>query len=198
MSKNSFPTIEHQSGRQHNLPIVQIVGYKNSGKTTLLTSLVSYFATNQDWQIGTIKHDRHAFEMDKENTDTWKHRQAGAQATLIQGPDEIGLTMHHKDQNDLSTLIKMMSSFGLFNVLFVEGYKNEPYDKIVLIRNSDDFQLIEQLTNIIGLVFWNEADEKMYKSKLNEGIYKSFATTKIGEQHVVGDWVHDWYNKIIL
>ena len=38
-----------------------IVGWKNSGKTTLVESLVKYI-TEQGYQVSTIKHAHHSFD----------------------------------------------------------------------------------------------------------------------------------------
>ena len=40
-----------------------IVGWKNSGKTTLVESLVKYL-TEQGYQVSTIKHAHHSFDRD--------------------------------------------------------------------------------------------------------------------------------------
>ena len=59
-----------------------IVGWKNSGKTTLVESLVKYI-TVQGYQVSTIKHAHHSFDIDHEGTDSFKHRKAGAKEVLL-------------------------------------------------------------------------------------------------------------------
>ena len=62
--------------------IIQVVGYKNSGKTTLVSELVRTL-TSEGYRVGTLKHDAHDFEPDIPGKDTWQHRKAGAQVTAI-------------------------------------------------------------------------------------------------------------------
>lgn len=62
--------------------VVQIIGYRNSGKTSLICHLVSKL-TAKGFRVGTIKHDAHRFEMDHEGKDTWQHRMAGTEAVAI-------------------------------------------------------------------------------------------------------------------
>ena len=54
-----------------------ITGWKNSGKTTLVERLVAEL-TRRGWRVSTVKHAHHAFDIDKEGTDSFRHRAAGA------------------------------------------------------------------------------------------------------------------------
>ncbi len=58
-------------------PLIGIVGWKNSGKTTLVTRLVSEL-TSRGLDVATIKHAHHAFQIDDGDTDSARHRRAGA------------------------------------------------------------------------------------------------------------------------
>lgn len=62
--------------------VCQIVGFKNTGKTTFLGGLIRY-VQKSGLRVAVIKHDGHEFEMDHEGTDTYKHRQAGAEGVAI-------------------------------------------------------------------------------------------------------------------
>jgi molybdopterin-guanine dinucleotide biosynthesis protein B len=55
-----------------------ITGWKNSGKTTLTERLVAEF-TRRGFAVSTVKHAHHAFDIDKQGTDSFRHRAAGAQ-----------------------------------------------------------------------------------------------------------------------
>lgn len=59
------------------MKIVSIVGNKNSGKTSLTTKLIREL-TKRGYNVASVKHSHHNIEMDKPNTDTWRHKQAGA------------------------------------------------------------------------------------------------------------------------
>ena len=72
--------------KSQNLPpVVCIVGYSGSGKTTVTVGLVAALR-QRGLNVGTIKHDVHSFEMDLPGKDSWRHKQAGASATAVSSP----------------------------------------------------------------------------------------------------------------
>ena len=54
-----------------------MIGRKNSGKTTLVSELVTEF-TARGYRVGTIKHTHHQHELDVPGKDSYRHREAGA------------------------------------------------------------------------------------------------------------------------
>jgi molybdopterin-guanine dinucleotide biosynthesis protein B len=72
------------------IPIISIVGKSNSGKTTLIEKLIPEL-NRRGYRVGTVKHDVHGFEVDKEGKDSWRHRKAGAYSTIISSPQQIAL-----------------------------------------------------------------------------------------------------------
>lgn len=58
-------------------PVVQIVGYSDTGKTTLITCLIRQL-TREGWQVGAVKRHAGELEMDQRGKDSWHHREAGA------------------------------------------------------------------------------------------------------------------------
>ena len=59
-----------------------IVGWKNSGKTYLAQKLINYY-TNKNYKVAAIKHAHHDFDIDKEGTDSFLLREAGAEQVII-------------------------------------------------------------------------------------------------------------------
>ena len=59
-----------------------ITGWKNSGKTTLTEKLVAELS-RRGWKVSTVKHAHHDFDIDKEGTDSFRHRQAGASEVAV-------------------------------------------------------------------------------------------------------------------
>ena len=64
------------------LKTIAVIGWKNSGKTTLVSNLVKFF-DSQDISVGVIKHAHHSFDIDHPNTDSYKIRKSGAYKTTI-------------------------------------------------------------------------------------------------------------------
>ena len=113
-------------------PIVSIVGYSGAGKTTFLEKLIPAIKYN-GYKVGVIKHDVHGFDIDKPGKDSWRLKQAGAEATLISSPQKIGLVKDvyydHKPR-------ELLSFFTEMDIIFCEGYKQEPNPKIEVFRSE--------------------------------------------------------------
>ena len=61
---------------------IAVIGWKNSGKTTLVSNLVSHLSKN-NLKVGVVKHAHHTFDIDHPNTDSYKIREAGSFKTTI-------------------------------------------------------------------------------------------------------------------
>lgn len=135
------------------MQICQIVGYKNSGKTTVMNNLIRYFSSS-DMKVGTLKHHGHGGEPEVvENTDSTMHIESGSLVSGVQGENITQLTFNVKMEID--KLIQMYSNFPI-DLLLVEGYKNASYPKIALVKDEQDFSLLNDLSNIIAIGTWDE------------------------------------------
>ena len=61
---------------------IAVIGWKNSGKTTLVSNLTNYYS-NKGIKVGVVKHAHHNFDIDHEGTDSYKIRKSGAFKTTI-------------------------------------------------------------------------------------------------------------------
>jgi len=111
-------------------PVVPIIGFSGSGKTTLLEKLIQAMA-GRGFKVGTIKHHGHDFEMDKPGKDSWRHKQAGASATIIASPSQVGLVMDVDTDQSLDDLVPMLTGM---DIILVEGYKRTDREKIEVYR----------------------------------------------------------------
>lgn len=111
-------------------PIVTIVGYSGAGKTTFLEKLISTL-TQRGYNVGTIKHDVHGFEMDKPGKDTWRHKRAGARTTLISSPCQIGMVRDVGHDHTLEELVPLLSGM---DIILAEGFKRSPVPKLEIFR----------------------------------------------------------------
>ncbi|WP_042198968.1 molybdopterin-guanine dinucleotide biosynthesis protein B [Paenibacillus camerounensis] len=134
-----------------NKPVVwQIVGYKNSGKTSLVCALIPLLS-QEGKRVAVIKHDGHDYDMDHRDTDTWKHRQAGAMAVAITSTARTSVI-----EEQGSSLQELIAGFSGYDYVLVEGFKQEAYPKIVLIRQHDDLELLQQTRNIAAIAAWEQ------------------------------------------
>ncbi len=104
--------------------IFAISGYKNSGKTTLMTALIAEL-THRGYRVAAIKHDGHDFEPDVPGTDSYRHRTAGAYGTAVFSQNRFMVTKTW-EKPDVNALF---SAFPEADVLLLEGFKDSGYPK---------------------------------------------------------------------
>jgi len=128
----------------------QIVGFKKTGKTTLLVRLTESFASAGN-RVGTIKHDGHDFEPDVPGTDSWKHRQAGAAATAVVSSRRTA--WFEQRSRELPFLVERMAPE--VDLILVEGWKTERYPKLVLIHAEEHIAALSGVPAVAAAVTWN-------------------------------------------
>lgn len=113
-------------------PFVSVVGNSGAGKTTFLEKLIPELI-GRGLKVGTIKHDVHGFDMDKPGKDSWRHKHAGASATIISSPYQIGMVM---DVAHDHTPDELLSYFSGMDIVLTEGYKRGNHPKIEIFRTE--------------------------------------------------------------
>ncbi|MBB6021540.1 molybdopterin-guanine dinucleotide biosynthesis protein B [Paenibacillus sp. JGP012] len=130
--------------------IIQIVGYKNTGKTTMTASLIAGLAA-KGLKVAAVKHDGHDhFEMDQEGTDSDQFGHAGATAVAVMSPNRTAIL-----KQEHTSLEDMLKEFSQYDWVVVEGFKQAAYPKLVMVRHEDDLKLLSQLQSVVGIVFWS-------------------------------------------
>jgi molybdopterin-guanine dinucleotide biosynthesis protein B len=114
-----------------DLPCFGIAGWKNSGKTALVSGLVREL-TGRGLKISTLKHAHHAFDLDTPGTDTHNHREAGASEVAIVSQNRWAIQHELADEQEPS-FQEIVSRLSLCDLVLVEGYKREPIPKIEII-----------------------------------------------------------------
>ena len=69
-----------------------VAGKSGSGKTTILERLIPELK-DRGLKVGTIKHHHGDFTMDIPGKDSWRHKMAGAEKTIISSPNRIGMVI---------------------------------------------------------------------------------------------------------
>ncbi|WP_341299461.1 molybdopterin-guanine dinucleotide biosynthesis protein B [Lysinibacillus sp. FSL H8-0500] len=134
--------------------ILQIVGYQNSGKTTLMEQLIAH-ATAQGLRVGAIKHHGHGgIPMIETTKDSLRHEQAGASVTAVEGDGTLRLSIHQNSWQ-LADILAIYANLPM-DLILVEGYKKEPYPKVVLLRAAQDQALLQQVSNILCVLYWQD------------------------------------------
>ncbi|WP_257535656.1 molybdopterin-guanine dinucleotide biosynthesis protein B [Mesobacillus foraminis] len=125
--------------------IFQIVGYQNSGKTTIMSEVIQILAS-EGYKVVTIKHHGHGGKPDiPEHKDSGRHVKAGAFASLIEGEGRV-IVQAEKQHWKLEEQIQLISQLNP-DVILIEGHKNMDFPKAILISAEKDLELLKVLTN---------------------------------------------------
>lgn len=114
----------------NSTPLVCIVGKSDSGKTTLIEKLVPELK-KLGLRVGTIKHDVHGFDIDHPGKDSFRHKRAGAAATIISSPKKMALVM---DSDHDHALDELTGYFNGLDIILTEGFKRETKPKVEVYR----------------------------------------------------------------
>ncbi len=113
-------------------PIVSVVGRSDAGKTTFLEKLIPALKA-RGLRVAVVKHDSHGFEMDRPGKDTWRLRQAGADAVMISSPHQMALIRSGLEgEISLDDLAELVD--GSVDLVLTEGYKSGNKMKIEVSR----------------------------------------------------------------
>lgn len=156
--------------------ILQIVGYQNSGKTTLVEKIV-YALAESEMKVATIKHHGHGGFPEVAQKDSERHRKAGAVVSSVEGAGLLSLSSL-RDEWSLQEIIRLYEFFEVDTIL-IEGYKAEKYPKVVLLRSAEDIELLHKVENVVAIITWDNV-----LSNLRED-YKVFHIT---EEKLYVDW----------
>jgi molybdopterin-guanine dinucleotide biosynthesis protein B len=120
--------------------IFGLVGWSNSGKTTLIIELIPLLAQH-GLTVSTMKHAHHVFDIDRPGKDSYRHRAAGAHEVLISSARRWALMHENHDgrEADLHALLRHMEPVDL---ILIEGYKGHGHDKLEINRRAADQPLL--------------------------------------------------------
>lgn len=112
-----------------------ISGWKDSGKTTLISELIKEFSA-RGYSVSSIKHAHHAFDIDHEGTDSFKHRKSGAKEVLLSSSKRYALMHEIADEAEEPDLAELLSKMSKVDIVLVEGFKASDIPKLQTIRSD--------------------------------------------------------------
>ena len=133
------------------MKIIGVVGWKNSGKTTLIEKLINEF-NRRNITVSTIKHSHHNFSVDKRGTDSFRHFNAGTKETILSSEKKwIKFSRQLSDSKlDLSYLVAQITPV---DIVIVEGFKDSDHIKVEVVGSlSDKKPLYETDKTICGII----------------------------------------------
>ena len=132
------------------MKIIGVVGWKNTGKTTLIEKLIKEFS-ERNLSISTIKHSHHNFSVDQQGTDSFRHFNAGAKETILASDKKWIKFSRQICESNLSELIKQIIPV---DIVLVEGFKLSEHKKVEVVNvASKKIPLYKTDQTICGLIF---------------------------------------------
>lgn len=102
-----------------NIPTLHIVGFKNSGKTTLMSRWIQLLK-QAGYRVSALKHHGHQgqLKMPDERTDSMQFYLKGADSSLVTGGGTVQIMLH--ETPDFNRLKEIAAELSQPHVILVE------------------------------------------------------------------------------
>ena len=127
-------------------PVVAVVGYSDSGKTAVVSSLIRTL-TGEGYRIASVKHCPHGHEVARPGSDTDRHGEAGAALVVASSPGRLTATERVDGDLPLESIVASMGE-GI-DLVIAEGFKTSSFAKVLVSSGSP---IPEHLDNVIATV----------------------------------------------
>jgi molybdopterin-guanine dinucleotide biosynthesis protein MobB len=130
-------TANPPAGAAPALPVVSVIGRKNSGKTTLVVALAAELR-RRGVRVASVKHSHHDFEIDQPGKDSWRHfHEGGVEAVLVASPHRLAFVMRSEEADrDAARLIERFLADSGCDVVLVEAFKHAAFPRIEVFRTA--------------------------------------------------------------
>jgi len=113
-------------------PIISIVGKSKSGKTTLIEKLIPELKS-RGYRVATIKHTRDDVSLDEPGKDSWRHIQAGSEATIIRTSKQVTM-IRPMAEATIEDIARLFAED--YDIILAEGFKQDSAPKIEVHRRQ--------------------------------------------------------------
>ena len=129
-------------------PVISIVGKSKSGKTTLIEKLIPELKS-RGYRVATIKHTPDDVTLDEPGKDSWRHIQAGSEATIIRTSAEVTM-IKPMTEASIEDMVRLFA--GDYDIILAEGFKQDSAPKIEVHRKEVGSPLkgVRKLTAIVS------------------------------------------------
>lgn len=142
------------AAKNHNIPVIAFSAWSGTGKTTVIEELIPRLK-RRGLRVAVIKHDAHAFEIDREGKDSWRFSRAGADITIINSKEKTALI----EQRSLN-LSEALSLIRDVDLILAEGYNQDHLPRIGISRKATGKGFRLPLSEYIAVI----TDEQMPES----------------------------------
>ena len=114
------------------MKVIGFCGYSGSGKTTLVEQLIARMRLASQ-RVSVVKHAHHAFDIDHEGKDSWRHREAGAFEVVIASDRRLAKIREYEVHAEPS-VHQLIAELYDCDWVLVEGFKHADLLKIEVWR----------------------------------------------------------------
>ena len=115
------------------MKIITVVGVRKSGKTTVVTHLITELKS-RGYRVGSVKNiGCPGFSIDKPGSNSDLHRKAGADFVCLKGKREMSIIFDPMDENEL------YASFPV-DYLILEGEYELRVPRIICAHNAEEIE----------------------------------------------------------
>jgi len=133
--------------------IIGVYGYSNSGKTTLITSLISHFS-EKGYKVGAMKQTNKEISIDSKGKDTYLFSSAGAEPIIFSSPS--GTTLLKKQLVPLSIILESYIFSEQIDLFLIEGATDSLIEKIRIgkrpLRENTIYTFKDNLDELIQII----------------------------------------------
>jgi molybdopterin-guanine dinucleotide biosynthesis adapter protein len=114
------------------MKVIGFCGYSGSGKTTLVEQLIVRMRLAGQ-RVSVVKHAHHAFDIDHQGKDSWRHRQAGAFEVVVASDRRLAKIREFEVHAE-PTVHQLIAELYDCDWVLVEGFKHADLLKIEVWR----------------------------------------------------------------
>ncbi|KKO52300.1 hypothetical protein XI25_22195 [Paenibacillus sp. DMB20] len=161
--------------------ILQVTGFKNCGKTTVIEKWTRLLQARQ-LQVAVIKHHGHGgpLSMPSPETDSMRLLAAGAVNSMAVGDGMV--QMHMRGEPALEELV-MLAGLAKPDVVLIEGYKDATYPKAVLVRTKEEWLRLRHSSNIRLVLAYEDA---------GADFGEEMTVLDVGDDDRINQWMLDY------
>ncbi|MFH1560185.1 MAG: molybdopterin-guanine dinucleotide biosynthesis protein B [Chloroflexota bacterium] len=131
------------------LPAIAVVGYSDTGKTTVASSLVQTLVA-RGYRIAAVKHCPHGHKVDRPSTDSARLFAAGADKVVATSPGLLtSMEVTQVDTSLEAIVASLESSDYSYDLVVAEGFKGSSAPKILVMGEE---HLSPSPQNVIAII----------------------------------------------
>lgn len=132
------------------MKLIAVVGLSGSGKTRLITRLIPEFR-KRGLKVAVIKRCSREFLVDVEGKDSWRYREAGAEAVVLNSPQGMAVLRETAAAPDPRLVAR--NDLGGADVVLLEGGKKlRGLAKVEVVRREVGLDLLTPAEDLIAVV----------------------------------------------